>query len=252
MPRKLDLLTARQDGQFSLAFQPIVEARDGTVCAFEALMRWHHPTRGFISPSIFIPVAESSGLIALLGEWALGDACQQATSWPWAAQISVNVSAAHIRSPAFPSNVAAALATSGLAPTRLELEITESVQLEASDEIVGTLDELRSFGIRVVLDDFGAGWSSLDVLRRFQFDGLKIDRCLVSDLPTNPRAVAIVRAVIRLAGELGICVTAEGVEDIGQLQVLRDLGCERLQGFLVGKPGPEAVVPSRHLWLTPA
>ncbi|MGL4961043.1 MAG: EAL domain-containing protein [Inquilinus sp.] len=245
-------MTARQDGQFSLAFQPIVESLNGSLCAFEALMRWHHPIRGYISPSIFIPVAESSGLIALFGEWALRNACQQAASWPWAAQVSVNISAAHVRSPAFPSNVATALAISGLAPQRLELEITESVQLDASDEIVGMLDELRRFGVRVVLDDFGAGWSSLDVLRRFRFDGLKIDRCLVSDLPSNPRAVAIVRAIIRLAGELGICVTAEGVEDISQLQILRDLGCERLQGFLVGKPGPEAVAPSRHLWLVSA
>ncbi|WP_275542364.1 EAL domain-containing protein [Inquilinus limosus] len=245
-------MAARRDGQFSLAFQPIVEALNGNLCAFEALMRWHHPIRGLISPSIFIPVAESSGLIALLGEWALRNACQQAISWPWAARVSVNISAAHVRSPAFASNVLAALSTSGLAPTCLELEITESVRLDASDEIVGVLNELRSFGIRVVLDDFGAGWSSLDMLRRFRFDGLKIDRCLVSDLPTNPRAVAIIRAIIRLASELDICVTAEGVEDVTQLQILRDLGCERLQGFLVGKPEPRAVVPSRHLWLIPA
>ena len=211
-------------------------------------MRWHHPTYGEIAPSIFIPIAEACGLIAHFGEWALQDACRQAASWPWAAQVSVNISAAHIRSAAFPAMVAAALRAARLAPERLELEITESIRLEASKEITGVFEQLRSLGIRLVLDDVGTGWSSLDMLRCLPFDGLKIDQSLVADLPSNPRAVAIVRAIVQLAGDLNIRVTAEGVENITQLRILRDLGCERLQGFLVGMPEQAAVAPSQDLW----
>ncbi|WP_308013072.1 EAL domain-containing protein [Inquilinus sp. Marseille-Q2685] len=251
LPGKADLLTARQARQFFLVFQPIVAISDGDLWGFEALMRWRHPTRGEIAPSIFIPVAEASGLIAYLGEWALQDACRQAASWPWTAQVSVNISATHVRSSAFPSAVMTALAAAKLAPTRLELEITESVRLEASKEIAGVFEQLRSLGIRLVLDDFGTGWASLDMLRRLPFDGLKIDRSLVADLPSNPRAVAIVRATMQLARELDIRVTAEGVEDATQLRILRDLGCERLQGFLVAMPERTAAVPSRDFWRTP-
>jgi len=250
-PGKADLLTARQARQFFLVFQPIVAVSDGDLWGFEALMRWRHPIHGEIAPSIFIPVAEVSGLITHFGEWALQDACRQAASWPWAAQVSVNISAAHIRSAAFPSMVATVLAAAGLAPARLELEITESVRLEASEEVAGVLEQLKDLGIRLVLDDFGTGWSSLDTLRRFPFDGLKIDQCLVADLPSNPRAVAIVRAIMQLARELGVYVTAEGVEDATQLRILQDLGCERLQGFLVAVPEQSAVAPSRDLWRVP-
>ncbi|MGK9236302.1 EAL domain-containing protein [Inquilinus limosus] len=251
MPGKADLLTARQDRQFFLAFQPIVAVSDGALWGFEALMRWRHPAYGEIAPSIFIPVAEASGLITHFGEWALQDACRQAASWPWAAQVAVNISAAHIRSSAFPSMVAAVLAAARLAPARLELEITESVRLETSKEIGGVFEQLRNLGVRMVLDDFGTGWSSLDTLRRFPFDGLKIDQCLVADLPSNRRAVAIVRAILQLARDLGICVTAEGVEDATQFRILRDLGCERLQGFLVAVPDQKAAAPSRDLWRVP-
>jgi EAL domain-containing protein (putative c-di-GMP-specific phosphodiesterase class I) len=251
LPGKSDLLTARQAKQFFLVFQPIVTISDGDLWGFEALMRWRHPTHGEVAPSIFIPVAEASGLITHFGEWALQDACRQAASWPWAAQVSVNISAAHIRSAAFPSMVAAVLAAARLAPARLELEVTESVRLDASKEIIGVFEQLKSLGIRLVLDDFGTGWSSLDSLRRFPFDGLKIDQCLVADLPSNPRAVAIVRAIMQLARELDICVTAEGVEDATQLRILRDLGCERLQGFLVAVPEQKAAVPNRDLWRVP-
>jgi EAL domain-containing protein (putative c-di-GMP-specific phosphodiesterase class I) len=251
LPGKSDLLTARQAKQFFLVFQPIVTISDGDLRGFEALMRWRHPTHGEVAPSIFIPVAEASGLITHFGEWALQDACRQAASWPWAAQVSVNISAAHIRSAAFPSMVAAVLAAARLAPARLELEVTESVRLDASKEIIGVFEQLKSLGIRLVLDDFGTGWSSLDSLRRFPFDGLKIDQCLVADLPSNPRAVTIVRAIMQLARELDICVTAEGVEDATQLRILRDLGCERLQGFLVAVPEQKAAVPNRDLWRVP-
>ncbi|MGK9168544.1 EAL domain-containing protein [Inquilinus limosus] len=251
MPGKADLLTARQARQFFLVFQPIVAVADGDLWGFEALMRWRHPIHGEIAPSTFIPVAEASGLITHFGEWALQDACRQAAAWPWSAQVSVNISAAHIRSAGFPSMVATALADSRLDPTRLELEITESVRLEASAEITGVFEQLRAVGIRLVLDDFGTGWSSLDMLRRFPFDGLKIDQCLVADLPANPRAIAIIRAIVQLARDMDIRVTAEGVENAIQLRILRDLGCERLQGFLVAVPEPEAVAPSRDLWRAP-
>lgn len=251
LPEKADLLTARQAKQFFLVFQPIVAASDGDLSGFEALMRWHHPTHGEVAPSIFIPVAEASGLITHFGEWALQDACRQAALWPWSARVSVNISAAHIRSPAFPSVVMAALAAAGLSPARLELEVTETVRLESSTELAEILEHLRGLGIRLVLDDFGTGWSSLDTLHRFPFDGLKIDRCLVADLTFNPRAVAIVRAIIQLARELNIHVTAEGVEDTTQLRILQDLGCDRLQGFLVAVPEQEAVAPSRDLWPVP-
>jgi len=243
-----DLLTARQDRQFFLVFQPIVAVADGGLRGFEALMRWQHPDRGEIPPSIFIPVAEASGLISHFGEWALHDACKQAAAWPWAVQVSVNISASHFRSSDFSSVVAAALASSGLPAARLELEITESLQLSVSDQVLGAFDRLKGLGIRLTLDDFGIGWSSFGMLRRLPFDGLKVDQSLVTDLPSNPRAVAIVRAVLRLARELDICVTAEGVEDAAQLQILQDLGCDQLQGFLVAMPQPEAIAPSKDLW----
>lgn len=214
------------------------------------MMRWQHPDRGEIPPNIFIPVAEASGLISHFGEWALHEACQKAAGWPWGVQVSVNISAAHFRSADFPSVVAATLAASGLPAERLELEITESARLEASDQVVRAFDQLRGLGVRLTLDDFGTGWSSLDMLRRFPFDGLKIDQGLVTDLPSNPRAIAIVRSVLELARDLDICVTAEGVEETAQLQILRDLGCDQLQGFLVAIPQPEVVAPSRGLWLS--
>jgi EAL domain-containing protein (putative c-di-GMP-specific phosphodiesterase class I) len=147
--------------------------------------------------------------------------------------------------------VAAVLAAARLAPARLELEVTESVRLDASKEISRVFEQLKSLGIRLVLDDFGTGWSSLDSLRRFPFDGLKIDQCLVAGLPSNPRAIAIVRAIVQLARELDIGVTAEGVEDATQLRILQDLGCERLQGFLVAVPEQKAAAPSRDLWRVP-
>ena len=248
LPEKADLLTARRDRQLFLVFQPIVAVVDGRLRGFEALMRWQHPDFGEIPPSIFIPAAEASGLIGQVGEWALHDACRQAASWPWTSQVSVNISAAHFQSADFPSTVAAALAASGLPAERLELEITESLQLSASDRILGSFDDLKAIGLRLTLDDFGAGWSSLDMLRRFPFDGLKIDRSLVTDLSSNPRALAIVRSVLELARQLDMRVTAEGVEDVAQLQILRDLGCDQLQGFLVARPQLEAVVPSRDHW----
>ncbi len=234
-----DLETALKRQQFALDFQPITNIASGEIAGAEALMRWNSPTRGLVAPDDFIAAAEDSGLIVPLGEWALKEACSVAAGWPPGMRIAVNVSAVQIRSVDFARSVISALAVSGVPASRLELEITETVLMDESDMVLKTLRQLRDLGIRIALDDFGIGYSSLSYLRRFPVDKIKIDRSFIHDID-NKDTAAIVRTIIGLGAELGITVTAEGVETEAQLEILRKAGCVEAQGFLIGMPSKAA------------
>jgi diguanylate cyclase (GGDEF)-like protein len=243
---EFDLRDALADGAFELEYQPVVETRSGKALGFEALIRWNHPVRGMISPADFIPIAEDTGLIVSIGRWVLRQACMAATAWPGTIGVAVNLSAVQFRGGHLLDAVEAALAESGLAPSRLELEITESVLLQKSDDQLATLHRLRALGVRIALDDFGTGYSSLSYLRSFPFDKIKIDRSFIGDLATNHESQVIVRTIIGLAIGLGMAVTAEGVETTEQMAVLREEGCAQMQGDLFSRP----LTPHRVLdWL---
>ncbi|ESZ05541.1 MULTISPECIES: putative bifunctional diguanylate cyclase/phosphodiesterase [unclassified Mesorhizobium] len=234
-----DLETALKRREFVLEFQPITNIASGKIVGAEALMRWNSPTRGLVAPDDFIAAAEDSGLIVPLGEWALKQACSVAAGWPPGMRIAVNVSAVQIRSADFARSVISALAVSGVPASRLELEITETVLMDESERVLKTLRQLRELGIRIALDDFGTGYSSLGYLRRFPVDKIKIDRSFIHDID-NKDTAAIVRTIIGLGAELGITVTAEGVETEAQLDILRKAGCVEAQGFLIGMPSKAA------------
>jgi diguanylate cyclase (GGDEF)-like protein len=238
-----DLRRAVEMKQFHLAYQPQVDTDRGTVCSFEALLRWQHPVRGAVSPGEFIPMAEETGLIVPLGNWVLAQACRDAASWPAGINVAVNVSAVQFAEGSLVREVTRALSESGLDPTRLEVEITESVLMRDINQAVDMLRELRQCGVRVAMDDFGTGYSSLGYLRSFPFDRLKIDRSFVHDIETNAEARAIVRAVSGLGRSLGMATTVEGVETLGQLAAVRREGCRDVQGYLFSRPRPAADVP---------
>ena len=231
-----DLRLALENGQFELYYQPLFDLEHNRVCSFEALLRWNHPTRGLIAPADFIPVAEDTGLIVPIGAWVVREACAQAAGWPDHIRIAVNVSPVQFHRGALQETILRALATSGLAPDRLEVEITESIFLEGSEATLKLLYSLRSLGVRVALDDFGTGYSSLSYLQSFPFDKLKIDRSFIQNLLTREGASAIVRAITELAHALNIETTAEGVEETAQLMELRAHGCSSVQGFLFAEP----------------
>lgn len=233
---ELDMRDAIAGGQFHLVYQPLLGLGADRICGFEALLRWDHPARGLISPVEFIPIAEETGLIVPIGEFVMQEACRTAARWPEHVRIAVNVSSLQFKSPALHGVIVQALARSGLSPTRLEIEMTESVLVENSEATLKLLHSLRSLGIRVALDDFGTGYSSLSYLRRFPFDKIKIDRSFVTGMGEDPQAVPIVGAILDLARALGMDTTAEGVEDEGQLDTLRTLGCGSIQGYLFSKP----------------
>jgi diguanylate cyclase (GGDEF)-like protein len=222
--------------QFHLLFQPQIGLESERVEGFEALLRWTHPERGAIAPGDFIPVAEEGGFMDQIGAWVLTTACTAATGWPPPTSVAVNVSAAQFRKGGLVPAVTAALEASGLAPARLELEITEAALLQDTDAVVAVLDQLRSFGVRISLDDFGTGYSSLSHLQRFAFDKIKIDRSFVQRVARDPDCRAIIRAVAGLGASLGIRITAEGVETAEQLAQLRADGCSGVQGYLTGRP----------------
>ncbi len=230
-----DLRVALQEGQFELHFQPLFDLKCNRIGSFEALLRWDHPVRGQISPVEFIPIAEETGLIVELGAWALREACEHAATWPEHIRVAVNVSSVQFRRPGLAEVVMQALTASGLAPNRLELEITESIFLEESDATLKMLHSLRALGIRIALDDFGTGYSSLSYLQSFPFDKIKIDRSFIQHLLTRPGAIAIVHAITDLAHALGMETTAEGVEESDQLAELREHGCTSVQGFLFSR-----------------
>ena len=233
---ELDLRDALAAGQFHLTFQPIFDLKADRIGGFEALLRWTHPTRGNIPPIDFIPVAEETGLIVSIGEWVIHEACRQAMDWPDHLRVAVNVSPLQFRNRGLASVIFQALSRTGLAPARLEVEITESIFLEGADETVALLHKLRALGIRIALDDFGTGYSSLSYLRSFPFDKIKIDRSFITAIAQDSSAAAIVHAIVELASALKMDTTAEGVEDEDQLAELRAQGCGSIQGFLFSRP----------------
>ena len=247
---ELDLRQAIADGGFEIHYQPLVNLSDNRVTGCEALLRWRHPQRGMISPAEFIPVAEETGMINALGEWVLTTACAEAASWPDDIRISVNVSPVQFRSQAFALKVALALAASGLAAHRLELEITEAVLIRDDEAALAMLHELRKLGVRIALDDFGTGYSSLSYLQRFPFDKIKIDRCFIKDVADAGGSASIVQAVVNIAAARQMTTTAEGVETEQQLDMLRKLGCTEMQGYLFSPALPAAeirrLLPSRR------
>jgi diguanylate cyclase (GGDEF)-like protein len=226
--------------QFSVHYQPQFHAHDGRLIGAEALLRWHHPVRGNVSPVDFIAAAEESGAIAVLGMWVLLRACEAAIRWPVAMRVAVNVSAQQLVQPQFVRQVRDVLASTGLSPDRLELELTETALIENTAIAMSAIVQLRALGVRIALDDFGTGYSSLAYLRRFPFDKIKIDQSFVLGITRDPGALAIVTAVARLASALELEVTAEGVENNEQTKLLRELGCTSLQGFLFARPMTEA------------
>ena len=236
------LRTALDRDELALDFQPLVGIRVNEVTCFEALLRWKHPVHGMITPTEFIPVAEETGLIMRMGEWALRSACCEAAHWPQTIRVAVNLSPVQFRNPGLMQVVTGALSYSGLDAGRLELEITESVLLQDDQTNFATLWELRQLGVRIALDDFGTGFSSLSYLLRFPFDKIKIDRSFVTGLPDRTESKAVIRAVVSMSRSLGISVTAEGVETAGQLDALRRLGCNDVQGYLFSRPVPAAEV----------
>jgi diguanylate cyclase (GGDEF)-like protein/PAS domain S-box-containing protein len=235
---ELDLRAALQRKEFEVYYQPINDVAMDKIVAFEALVRWNHSLRGQIAPSNFIPLAEETGLIIRLGEWVLRQACKDAADWPDDVGVAVNLSPIQFKNPSLVAVVKGALKDSGLAPTRLELEITESVLLQNSEATLTTLHELRELGVRISLDDFGTGYSSLSYLRSFPFDKIKIDKSFVQELDSRGDSMAIIRAVTGLGKSLGIVTTAEGVETEEQLELLRNEGCMQVQGYLFSRPCP--------------
>ena len=209
---EIDLRKALVEDEFELYYQPLVNLQSDAVSGFEALLRWNHPTRGLVPPSEFIPVAEEMGLIVPLGEKILRRACTEAAGWPDDIKVAVNLSPVQFKSKTLALAVISALASSGLPPHRLELEITESVLLQDSELTLTTLHQLRALGVRIAMDDFGTGYSSLSYLRSFPFDKIKIDQSFVRDMSGKEDSIAIVRAVAGLGKNLGMATTAEGVE----------------------------------------
>jgi len=235
---EIDLRSALAGEAFELYYQPIVDIRSERICAFEALLRWHHPKRGVISPAEFIPLAEETGLIIPIGEWVIRQACVEAMKWPSDIRIAINLSPVQFKMPNLCQVVSNALAQSGLAANRLELEITESTLLLENEKTLSTLHQLRGLGTRISMDDFGTGYSSLSYLRSFPFDKIKIDQSFVCDLSQNEDSMAIIRAVTGLGNSLGITTTGEGVETQIELDYLRREGCTEAQGYLFSKPLP--------------
>ncbi|MGY4346986.1 diguanylate cyclase (GGDEF)-like protein/PAS domain S-box-containing protein [Bradyrhizobium sp. GM7.3] len=236
-----DLRGALEAREFHLAFQPQVRLDTTELTGFEALLRWKHPSRGLVPPAEFIPIAEENGLIVPIGEWVLRTACATAATWP-DLTVAVNLSPVQFRSRGLVTMVTSALAEAGLPPHRLELEVTETALLDDSEATIEILHQLRALGVRVSLDDFGVGYSSLSYLRKFPFDRIKIDRSFVGTLGESPESVAIVRTIASLGSVLGVETTAEGVETIEQLDFVRECGCTAVQGYYFGKPCPAAEV----------
>jgi diguanylate cyclase (GGDEF)-like protein/PAS domain S-box-containing protein len=237
--RKLELAlrAAMDQGEFHLAFQPVVAAQSGQITSCEALLRWHNPELGDIPPAKFIPIAEETGMLGRIGEWVLRRACKEAASWPEDVGVAVNVSPRQLRDPGFIVTLVSALTQAGLDPARLELEVTESVFLELTGATQKVLQQIQSLGVNLAMDDFGTGYSSLGYLRRADFDTLKIDQSFVQSISSDdPESTAIIRAVVALAGSLGMRTVAEGVSTVEQLDLVRGLGCDRIQGYIFSRP----------------
>ena len=237
-----DLREAIQHDVLRPHYQPLIDLSSGRIIGFEALVRWPHPERGMIPPVEFIPVAEETGLISALGRMMLRRACMDAAAWPDDVRVAVNLSPLQFRVGNVLAEVMEVLQQTGLPPRRLELEITETLVLEKSDQVLATLHALRALGVRISMDDFGTGYSSLSYLRSFPFDKIKIDRSFVKDLAGNREAQAIIRSIVSLGRGLGVTITAEGVETEAELRCLRAEGCPEGQGYLFSRPRPNAEV----------
>ncbi len=239
---EMDLRKAMLAGALEVHYQPLVQLESGKVSALEALLRWPHPERGFVPPSEFIPIAEETGLIVSLGAHVLTQACSDACKWPEHVKVAVNLSPVQFRTGNLFVAVKQALEQTGLSPKRLELEITETLLLEKADYVLATLHALRALGVGISMDDFGTGYSSLSYLRSFPFDKIKIDRSFVHDLGSNAEGQAIVGAILSLGSNLGITITAEGVETDAELACLQAAGCHEGQGYLFSKAQPQAEI----------
>ncbi len=222
--------------QFRLLYQPLINAADQSLVGFEALIRWHHPTRGIVPPNHFIPLAEESGLIMELGEWVIQEACRAVSTWPEEIIVAINVSAKQLIYPALPNTINEAIRKYRLQPDRLELEVTESIFLGDSANAVDVLKRLRALGVGIALDDFGTGYSSLGYLNKAVFHKLKIDGSFVREAQSNRETVAIIQSIVQLAKSFRMTVTAEGVETADDFTRMRDLGCHQIQGYLFGRP----------------
>ncbi|UQR61221.1 EAL domain-containing protein [Bradyrhizobium sp. C-145] len=240
---EIDLREAIEQNEMELYYQPILNLRSNIITGFEALARWRHPVNGMIPPATFIAVAEDTGLIQPLGEWALREACRCAAHWPNNLKIAVNLSPIQFAASNLSEVVRHALEETGLQPHRLELEITEGVFMTNNESTLSTLRQLKQLGVRISLDDFGTGYSSLSYLRSFPFDKIKIDRSFVSDLAEGTEHVVIVQAVVSIARALGMTTLAEGIETVGQYEFLAALDCDEGQGYLFSPPVPTAKVP---------
>jgi EAL domain-containing protein (putative c-di-GMP-specific phosphodiesterase class I) len=236
-----DLRRGLDEGQFEVHYQPIVELDSARAIAVEALLRWHHPTRGLLMPAAFIETAEAAGLLPRLDRWVLLQACRQVACWRALSPdflVSVNVSAGHLSDPDLVDEVSVALSGAGVPPAALMLEITETALVADLAQAAGTLRELTDLGVRIALDDFGTGYSSLTYLRTLPIHTIKIDRSFVRDLDGNATDEAVTRAILGLAETLGLRPVAEGVEGVSQAERLRELRCGHAQGFLFAKPMP--------------
>lgn len=245
---RTDLRRALTRGELVLHYQPQIDIRRRKLIGVEALIRWNHPQQGTISPAKFIPLAEETGLIVPISEWVLREACRQATNWATEEGLSdlivaVNLSAMHFKRGNLEQSVIAALEASCLAPERLELELTESMLISDTDAVLATVKRLKQLGVSLSIDDFGTGYSSLSYLKRFEVDKLKIDQSFVRDLASNPEDAAIVRAIIQMAGSLGLTTIAEGVETQAALEQLCRFDCDQAQGYFFARPMPAAQLP---------
>ena len=240
-----DVRQALSGDGLGLAYQPIIDAKSGEVVGREALLRWRHPKRGDIPPDQFIPIIEDAGLIHQIGDWVIREACAEAAKWDSDMRVAVNISAAQLTGAGLARTVLGALAATRLEPSRLELEVTESVFLGDDAATLASLERLRGLGVRLVLDDFGKGYSSFGYLSRAQFSKIKIDQSFVRGAAEGAKdCVAIVHAILALARGLGVETTAEGVETEAQAEVMRQLGCDQLQGFHFGRPVRPSQLPA--------
>jgi diguanylate cyclase (GGDEF)-like protein len=243
-----DLRQAMSNGGLEVYYQPCVSLQENNISGCEALLRWRHSERGLVSPAEFIPIAEETGLINQIGEWVLTTACAEAATWPDDIKIAVNVSPVQFRSGTLALKIVAALADSGLAASRLELEITEAVLIRDDEAALAILHQLRAIGVRIALDDFGTGYSSLSYLQRFPFDKIKIDRCFVNDIEEPDGSSSIIQAVVNIAAARHMTTTAEGVETLQQRELLRALGCSEMQGYLFSPAKPAAEIKQMFFW----
>jgi EAL domain-containing protein (putative c-di-GMP-specific phosphodiesterase class I) len=243
-----ELREALRHGEFLLHYQPQIDLATGEVCAVEALLRWDHPQRGLLAPESFIEHAEESGLIEGIGTWVMREACQQHRRWADAGlvipRVSVNVSALQLRNPSFAASVEGALNSSTTPPNYLELEVTESLLVDAGPDAVATLERLRERGVEIAVDDFGTGYSSFAYVKQLPANILKLDRTFIVDVVDNPQAAIIATAIMEMASALGKTVVAEGVETVQQVQFLRRNACARAQGFVFSAALPPEQIPA--------